>query len=248
MMVASTSSTVRTAPALIAEVDAAVRSGAEVGTQGQSGLRRETWFAGRLYLALRHAEAVAAGTREVRLAPRTVITPLARDLLKQRGIALRQLAQGDTARVEHAGEWAFANEGAAESGLVAALRRTLLEESWIALEAPPGAAARWVAEAPHRGALVVTDEASISVWRACQVAGVRAASADDPDGVARAVRRLGVNLLVVEPPGKSISWLRQLGATFTPRARSGCGRSGIDDGPPPPPRGGGRACPCGSPK
>jgi pyruvate/2-oxoglutarate dehydrogenase complex dihydrolipoamide acyltransferase (E2) component len=201
MMVALTSSTVRTAPALIAEVDAAVRS--VLATQGRDceatlggpacGVGR---FAGTLF-SLRHAEAVAAGTREVRVAPRTVVTPLARDLLKQRGIALRQVAEGEAARVVHAGEWAFANEGAAESGLVAALRRALLDESWIALEAPPGAAARWVAEAPHRGALVVTDEASVSVWRACQVAGVRAASADDPDGVARAVRRLGVNLLVV---------------------------------------------------
>ncbi len=234
-MVASTSSTVRTAPALIAEVDAAVRS--VLATQGQAGCGVGV-FAGRLF-ALRHAEAIAAGTREVRLAPRTVVTPLARDLLKQRGIALRPVAEGESARVAHAGEWAFANEGAAESGLLAALRRALLDESWTAIDAPPGAAARWVAEAPHRGALVLTDEASVSVWRACQVAGVRAASADDLDAVARAVRRLGVNLLVVEHPGKSISWIRQLGATFR-RGGAPLRPEGIDD------RKEGRGC--GSPK
>ncbi len=65
MMVASTSSTVRTAPALIAEVDAAVRS--VLAAQGQASCRGDV-FVGRLF-ALRHAEAVAAGTREVRLAP-----------------------------------------------------------------------------------------------------------------------------------------------------------------------------------
>lgn len=234
-MVALTSSTVRSAPALIAEVDAAVRS--VLAAQGQTG-GSEGMFVGRLF-GRRHAEAVAAGTREVRVAPRTVVTPLARDLLKQRGIAIRHAAGGASSRVVHAGEWAFANEGAAESGLVAALRRSLLDESWIELEAPPGAAARWVAESPHRGALVVTDEASIAVWRACQVAGVRAATADDPDAVARAVRRLGVNLLVVEPPGKSISWIRQLGTTFR-RAGAPARPEGIED------RKG--ACSCGSPK
>src|SRR5262249_16808557 len=85
---------------------------------------------------------------------------------------------------------------------------------WTELEGAPGTAARWLAEDPQRGALVVTDEASVAVWRACQIAGVRAAAAADVDAVARAVRRLGMNLLVVEAPGKAISWLRQLGATF----------------------------------
>ena len=89
-------------------------------------------------------------------------------------------------------------------------------------------AAAWVAEAPHRGALVLTDEASVAVWRACQVAGVRAATVGRPRRGARAVRRLGINLLVVEPPGKSISWIRQLGATFR-RAGAPLRPEGIDD-------------------
>jgi hypothetical protein len=240
---ASASNTVRTAPALIAEVDAAVRSvlamqgpqrGAGAGRPGSCG----GIFAGRLF-ALRHAEAIADAVREVQLAPGTVVTPLARDRLKQRGIALRQVAGRGAVRAVHAGEWAFANEGAAESGLVAALRRALLEEAWAAIEAPPPAAARWVAEAPHRGALVVTDEASVAVWRACQIAGVRAACADEPDAVDRAVRHLGINLLVVEPPGKSISWIRQLCATFR---RAGAPRrpEAIDDTR--------EGCACGSPR
>jgi hypothetical protein len=62
--------------------------------------------------------------------------------------------------------------------------------------------------------LLVTDEASVAVWRACQVAGVRAASAVDPDSVARAVRQLGVNLLVIEPAGKSISFLKPMSLTY----------------------------------
>jgi hypothetical protein len=71
-----------------------------------------------------------------------------------------------------------------------------------------------VAVAPERGALVVTDEASLAVWRACQVPGVRAASAVEIDAVDRAIHRLGVNLLVVEPVGKSISLMRQMSRAF----------------------------------
>jgi hypothetical protein len=65
-----------------------------------------------------------------------------------------------------------------------------------------------------RGALVLTDEASAAVYRACLVPGVRAATASESDAVARAVRALGVNLLVVEPAGKPLALIRQLGATF----------------------------------
>ena len=54
-------------------------------------------------------------------------------------------------------------------------------------------------------------------WRSggpARCAGVRAASAAEPAEVRRAVTGLGVNLLVVEPAGKSISWMRQLATAF----------------------------------
>jgi hypothetical protein len=226
--------------ASIAEVDAAVRSvlrlqqtGREPGTDGNG-----FGFAGRL-LALRHVVLIPPGQHEVCIAPGTVVTPLARDLLKQRGIALRQVAAADGQRASRSDEWGFAIDETAASGTVAALRRALCEEMWSELEATSGGAARWVAEASHRGALLLTAEASVAVWRACQVSGVRAAAAEDPDMVARAVRHLGVNLLVVEPLGKSISWIRRLGATFR-SAGAPLPPAGIDDGK--------EACRCGSPR
>jgi hypothetical protein len=222
--------------ASIAEVDAAVRSvlrlqqgSREMGTNG---------FAGRL-LAVRHVELLAPGQHEVCVTPGTVVTPLARDLLKQRGIALRPLAALKGGRPAHSGEWGFAIEETAASGTVAALRRAFCEETWSELEATSGAAAQWVAEAADRGALLLTAEASVAVWQACQVAGVRAAVAADPDAVARAVRHLGVNLLVVEPLGKSISWIRRLGATFR-SAGAPVRPAGIEERK--------EACRCGSPR
>src|SRR3954464_12509187 len=76
--------------ALIAEVEAAVRS--VLATQGGGpGAERRTAegevFAERLF-AVRHAEALSALTRAVQVAPGTVVTPLARDLLKKRGVAI----------------------------------------------------------------------------------------------------------------------------------------------------------------
>ncbi|MBV8076716.1 MAG: hypothetical protein JO284_09975 [Planctomycetaceae bacterium] len=184
-------------------------------------------FADRL-LAQRHIEALPGGTREVRITPGTVVTPLARDLLKRRGIILRWVSGGEAGRVRDRGEWGFAFES--ESGVLAALRRAWLEEEWSEVASSPVATARWVVASPRRGALLLTDEASVAVWRACRFEGVRAASAAEPEAVARAVRRLGVNLLVVEPAGKSIALMRQLGRTFrrggAPRAPEGLASAG----------------------
>ena len=99
--------------------------------------------------------------------------------------------------------------------MLAALRRSLLEEAlpWTEIE-PAAALAAWVAGSDHRGGLLLTGQASVAVWRAHQNPGIRAASAGEPDAVARAVEALGVNLLVVEPAGKPIALLRQLALTF----------------------------------
>jgi hypothetical protein len=213
---------------MIQQVDRAVRSilqGRDGGPEGDGGI-----FAGRL-LSLRHAEALRAGTREVRVAPGTVITPLARDFLKRQGIGLRVVSRLEVEAVRERGEWGFAIE--AETGTTDALRRAWLDgpEPWAALEPTAEAAAKWVVEGPGRGALLLTDEASVAVWRACRLVGVRAATAAEPEAVARAVRRLGVNLLVVEPAGKPIALVRQLGLAFrkagAPRIPEGFVREGL---------------------
>src|SRR4051812_36476955 len=114
-MVLTASITSRTPPgrngaphgALIAEVEAAVRS--VLATRGHGPRTEQTEagtevFAERLF-ALRHAEVLTAATRAVRVAPGTVVTPLARDLLKRRGIAIRLVSKGEVARVTHPGVW-----------------------------------------------------------------------------------------------------------------------------------------------
>jgi hypothetical protein len=194
-------------------VDEAVRSvlgevAPEAGPRNQGG----EVFPERLF-SLRHAEALARGVREVKVAPGTVITPLAFQALKQQGVVLRFGSKSEVDRVKRNGTWGFAIE--VESGVVAALRRALLDgpESWVEV-AGFDALTRWLVSAADRGAMLLTEEASVAVWRACQVAGIRASAAESCDAVDRAVRRLGVNLVVVEPAGKSVSQMKQMGLTL----------------------------------
>jgi hypothetical protein len=167
-------------------------------------------FAGRLFGA-RQVEALSAETNEIQLAPSTVITPLARDLLKRRGIAVTRVAR---LKVERPGEWGFAVE--VESGVTESLRRSWLDSSvlWSDLGSDVDQVARWVAEQSDRGALVLTPQASVAHWRAGLVAEVRPATVDDSDSIARAVRFLGTNLIVIEPTGRTIHELKSMADAF----------------------------------
>ena len=207
------------------QVDAAVRSvlagilGVDVGKGREPAIAKRSdepqMHAGRLF-GLRHAEAIGAGVRAVWVAPGTVVTPLAKDFLKRAGVAIRWVSRDEVGEVRNAGEWGFLVEDEVRSGVVEAFRRSLLEgpEAWHELAGSLELAADWVAEADARGVLVLAAEASTPVYRACRKRRVRASSATEPDTVARAVRALGVNLLVVEPAWKSIATLKQIGATF----------------------------------
>jgi hypothetical protein len=150
--------------------------------------------------------------KEVRVAPGTVVTPLALDLMKRRGISLRHAVNGEASvgQAKGTGTWAFAIEGPA-SGKAEALRRALLG-SWS--EVAASEAAPWVVAGTDRGSLVLTPEASVAAWRANRVGGIRAATACDVDSVARAIKHLGINVLVVEPASLSIPSIRAMAEAF----------------------------------
>ncbi len=110
-------------------------------------------FVERLF-SLRHAEALG-DVDEVRVLAGTVVTPLARDLLKRRGIAPagRFWSRGFAgAKAISKGEWGFAIES--RSGQVEAIRRMLLED-WVEVGPDAVEAAEWVVDGEGRGAFVV---------------------------------------------------------------------------------------------
>ncbi|GAC1450365.1 MAG: hypothetical protein NVSMB9_34760 [Isosphaeraceae bacterium] len=171
-------------------------------------------FDGRL-LSLREAETLPLTVREVLVTPGTVVTPLAREFLKRHGLDIRIVARSSSARKSRdTGEWGFAI--GLDSGMIQAFRRTLLDrsDSWRELNPSIESAARWVTDAESRGALFLSDESSLAVYRAYQHPGVRAAAVEDVMATARAVRAIGVNLLVVHPVGKSLALLNQMATTF----------------------------------
>lgn len=198
----------------ISIVDAAVRTVlAELrGTTRSIDRGTSPVFAGRLF-SLRHAETLPAGSRIVRIAPGTVVTPLARDLMKRRGVTI-QLAGIAEFGATAVGEWAFAIDS--DLGSLHALRRSLLEDAgrWAELEPSVDDVTHWIQAAEGRGVLLVTTDGALAVWRACQAPGVRAAVAAEPTDVDRASRSMGANLIVVEPDGKSPSWIKQLATAF----------------------------------
>jgi hypothetical protein len=206
----------------IGEVDAAVRA---VLAERKSVLRPATQADGQVHLdrlfSVRHAEALPRGTKILRIGPGTVVTPLARDLLRRQGISILLGLPEPTKAAD--GEWAFSIAIHSEGGILQALQRALIEDprSWIALPAGLPAATAWLQAATGRGVLFVTPEPAVVVWKACQVPGVRAALVHEAAEVHNATRGLGVNLLVIEPTGKSISWIKQLGQAFR---RSGAPR------------------------
>src|SRR4051812_6394077 len=65
------------------------------GRNGRGHGQKSEVFAERLF-SLRHAEGLPAAAREVRLVPGTVVTPLARDFLKRRGIEVRFVSDGNS--------------------------------------------------------------------------------------------------------------------------------------------------------
>ena len=198
------------------EVNAAVLAVlGEFGRSKRPSVRRPIQardvFVERLF-SLRHAEALD-DVDEVRVVAGTVVTPLARDLLKRRKIGLRIVSGREAvfARGRSKGEWGFAIES--RSGQVEAIRRMLLDD-WAEVGPDVTDAAQWVIEGGGRGAFVMTDEASVATWRAGRVEGVRPSTVSEPEAVSRTIRHLGANMIVVEPSGKSIHLLKQIGERF----------------------------------
>jgi hypothetical protein len=194
------------------EVDRAVRA-ALTGllTERSPDARRGRTFSGRL-LSASVVESLPTTVAELSVGPETVLTPMARDLLKKRKIALRLMGKAEARKASGVGEWGFAVGSECWSATM--LKRVLLmTDGWLDL-GDLMVSAPWVSEKAERGAVLFSDQAALEVWRANRVEGVRAAAVSDADGISRAVESLGANLVVIEPLGKSVHELKHLASTL----------------------------------
>lgn len=145
--------------------------------------------------------------RELVLLPRTVVTPLAADELRARGVRVRW--ETSPAVEAAASKWFLALEKS-DASIVAAIQA--MEREGIVfhrLDAP----ARKLAEtlvANFNGGVVFTSDPATVACVANKVAGVRAAMVGNAAQASRAKKNLGANLYAVEIAGPSFFEVRQI--------------------------------------
>jgi hypothetical protein len=170
--------------------------------------------------------------RELVVSPRTLVTPLAIDELRAKGVQIRrqQAAKADGQAVAGAVErWAYAEEqpNPVVAAAVSALKRDGI--SWSALNLGSNFAASWlrsVRESADKNAgwLLFSLDAALMCCLANKVAGLRAAVVVNALQASRALASFGANVLVVEMPGRTFFEIRQIlrtAAATTPACPAG---------------------------
>lgn len=148
--------------------------------------------------------------REVLLLPKTVITPLAADELRAKGVRVLWEVQSKETTEPKAGGWCYAMEKPE-----AMIRSTIqaLERDGITLtliEGSPRGIAETILRDGHRGGIVFAVDSPLVACIANKVAGIRAVSAVNVAQVTRAKQNLGANLFAIETAGRTFFELRQM--------------------------------------
>ena len=165
------------------------------------------------------------GKQRVELLRGAVLTPAARDVLKQRKITISHSTRTVT------GPKASLAIGVAETKYDPAALVRELESQVSSLERLANTGLTGVvselSDAAAKGgrlAVLFTNEPEVAVVLANRQSGVRAVAASG-SSVARAIAAVGANFLILDPVGKSVFELRQSLASFVdPKLRSGVGR------------------------
>jgi hypothetical protein len=151
------------------------------------------------------------GQRELHLLPRTVITPLAADELRARGVRITWQLPSPGITPQPPATWSYAHEqpDALIAAAVQALQRDAIHLSHI-----PASSLRDLAERIARGAIPGLVFFCVEPTLACCIAnkhsGLRAAPVFTPAHATRARTSIAANLYAVEMPGRTFFELRQI--------------------------------------
>jgi ribose 5-phosphate isomerase RpiB len=156
--------------------------------------------------------------RRLIVAPKAVVTPAVRDVLRQRNIVLeRRVLGAKTSAAATKGAITVAVAARAEAGrLVERLRRDGYAVQQLA-QAGLAAAVRELADEVVRGGsrgLLLADEAEAALIALNRRNGVRAVGGDDAAVVGRTAAAVNANTLVVRPAGKSEFVLQRIVAAW----------------------------------
>lgn len=164
------------------------------------------------------------GVRRLGVLPRAVITPAARDYLRQQGVTI-----GYVQRHEAAESTSPLVIGTAESDVEPSLLLDSRWESPIQYEQIARAGLVVVVDEltervarDGRLGVLLTDAGAAAVCLANRRGGVRAILATGTTAVARARASIAANLLVIEPAGRNRYEIRQMLKTFTASGNYAC--------------------------
>jgi hypothetical protein len=149
--------------------------------------------------------------RELVLLPKTVVTPLAADELKAKGVRVSWQAPGAVDAISaKPGTWIYAQEK--DEPMVASVILAL-EREGIKLPAVSGSVrklAETILRGAHAGGILFAADSALACCIGNKVAGIRAAAVVNALQVSRAKKTLGANLFAVDVPGRTFFELRQM--------------------------------------
>ncbi|MFO0964911.1 MAG: hypothetical protein U0793_04880 [Gemmataceae bacterium] len=193
---------------------------------GQSGAAGESLIWSERLLTWEDLRSRLHGLRELVLGPKTLVSPLLLDELRERKIAVRRDVASTASKTENRGALGVAqrtSDGTVGGAIEALKREGLALAAWE----PKGAnAAAWAWSLGHlvkeagRGVAFATDAALVACV-AGKVAGVRPAHAMNARQAARAIQRFAANLLTIETPGPTFFEVKQIlrtAATTAPQS------------------------------
>src|ERR1051325_3312213 len=148
--------------------------------------------------------------RELLLLPRTVITPLAADELRAKGVRILWQTPAKEATAPKVAAWCYAVEkpDAMIRSTIQALEREGIDLTFV--DETTRAIAERILRDGQRGAIVFTADAALVCCVANKVAGMRAAAVGNVCQVNRAKKTLVPNLFAIETQGRTFFELRQM--------------------------------------
>jgi hypothetical protein len=154
--------------------------------------------------------------REVLLLPGTVITPLAADALKAKGVRIRwQVPTAQDKAAPKQGTWCYVQEKH-DAMIIPAIKALECDGNTLTpldITSPSGSWARKAAEtilARHLGGIVFCTDPASACCVANKIAGMRAAAVVNTAQVVRAKKSFGPNLFAIEMPGRTFFEVRQM--------------------------------------
>lgn len=154
------------------------------------------------------------GQKELILPTRTILTPLAVDDLKSKGIKVqRQDTKADAKAAAASWRWTQDKPDAIVAAALASLaREKIAPAAWSLPTGKPWLQAllEGLKKSTAGGSLVFCGDPALVACLANKLAGVRAANVNNVAAAGQALKSLGANVLAIESPGRTFFELRQM--------------------------------------